>query len=97
VPVALLRIHLRGERRGRACPTLVDFRGRNQGDGKPSPYITSGYRRIGAVYTVKLSRTSQNRPCAKEAELPTGENRAAHPSIFLHSVYDRHRPHARHL
>ena len=32
--------------KGRACLTLVEFRGVNQGDGKPSPYITFGYRRI---------------------------------------------------
>ncbi len=31
--------------RGRACPSLA-FPGGNQGDGKPSPHITFGYRRI---------------------------------------------------
>jgi hypothetical protein len=38
-----------GRRRGRACPTLVDFRSGNQGNGKPSPYTAFVYQQTGGI------------------------------------------------
>jgi hypothetical protein len=72
------------QRRGRACPTLVDFRGGNQRDGKPSPYTAFG--RVAQTLAVECLRSREARG-RDSAARPCGRNQTCWASsTSRHSI-----------